>query len=109
MSRSSLIFLAINIASWLLSVFLSFPLWAPPGAEQMSPAGFDVIVWVVVALPICVITLVMNVFWLTRTLLRLRRIGLTRVAPELWCLLFVALAWGGGLAFHITHLYQGGL
>lgn len=109
LTRSGMIFLAFNLVAWFIAAFLSSSLWAPAGAEQMSPAGFDVIAWVVVALPMVVITLALNAFWFARTWLRSRRFGWALVVPELWCLLFVALAWGGGVTFHVIHRYQGGL
>ncbi|UPG93763.1 hypothetical protein [Luteibacter aegosomatissinici] len=94
MTRAGKFSIAINTACFGLVAWLSSNTWAPEGAESMTPAGFDVMLWVLVALPLTAVALVTNIIWFVRFIRNRRRSVTTHMGQEGACLLLIGMAWG---------------
>jgi hypothetical protein len=75
----------------------------------MSAAGFDVILWVLVALPLTVLAFVINAIWTVRLVARWRRGGTAHAKSELIFLTILGLVWSALWVYDYFHRYRGGL
>lgn len=109
MTRAAKYFIAINIACLGVVTWLTSSTWAPSGAEDMSAAGFDVILWVLVALPLAALAFVINAIWTARLVASWRRSATAHAKSELIFLSILGVIWIALWIYDYIHRYRGGL
>jgi len=103
MKPGSIYWIAANIVGIVLFLYFSSRLWAPPGQEGLLPAGGDPIVWGMTVLPVMVIFLIVEIVWLSKSIVSIRKLGWKAMTP--WLVVFVV--WVAVVAYDNHRSYTG--